>query len=818
MNFYIDVIIPLAINNTFTYAISQEEYDLLQPGMRVAVPFGKSKIYTGIVAKIHQQHPEIYTPKFIETILDQSPIVSKLQLAFWEWISSYYLCSLGEVMRAALPGIFLLESETVIQRNNQHDTIELANQLSDEQFLVLEALEKQSQLKIKEVGQLLGKKNVLPILQEMAQKKYILLEQEIFEQYKPKLIKYIRLSESYENPQAMNAMLEELGRAHKQKEIVMQFFTLKAQSNKPISRKKLKEKAQASDASLNALVDKGFLEEYTLQIDRVKNQNQIAQQLIDLSAEQQAALNQIEANFKASKPVLFHGITSSGKTEVYMKLIDKQVKKGKQVLFLVPEIALTTQLIKRLEAYFGQEVMVYHSKYSQQERFETYLHIYNQTKGKIIVGTRSALLLPFQDLGLILVDESHENSFKQLNPAPRYQARDAAVVLSHLCKASIVLGTATPSIESYYNAQRDKYALVSLKKRYGQVIPPEIHLINLKEKYKRNQMKGHFSDVLIEAIEQTILAGKQVILFQNRRGYSPTLECHTCGHSPHCPNCDVSLTFHKHNNSLRCHYCGYHIAMQKACMACGSSEVSTKGFGTEQIETELNTLLPKARVARMDLDTTRGKNAYDKILDKFEQHSIDILVGTQMLTKGLDFRNVDLVGVMNADNLLNFPDFRAHERSFQMLVQVAGRAGRTAKQGKVLIQTFNPHHQILQQVTTNSYEDMFKEQVYERKNFKYPPFYRLIKITCKQRDYNAVEEASLWLSEALRQGLRDNVLGPEFPAVARVRNEYRKNIIVKIPMNYSVKKTKDFILKVKKSYESIGKFRKVKLTIDVDPV
>jgi primosomal protein N' (replication factor Y) len=486
-------------------------------------------------------------------------------------------------------------------------------------------------------------------------------------------------------------------------------------------------------------------------------------------------------------------------------------------LFLLPEIALTTQLIQRLQDYFGQEVLIYHSKYSLNERVEVYEHIKNQTKGRIIVGTRSAILLPYQNLGVIIVDESHETSYKQFDPAPRYHARDLAVVLSHFHNSKLILGSATPSLESYFNTRNDKYDLVSLDKRYGNVLPPEINLVDLKDKHKRKKMTGHFSDDLIKQIEVTLKEGKQVILFQNRRGFSPILECHTCGHSPQCPNCDVSLTYHKRNNSLRCHYCGYKIAMQYQCMACGSAELTTKGFGTEQIQNEAQEIFENHTIKRMDRDTTRGKYGYEKIINAFEQQQIDILIGTQMVTKGLDFRNVDLVGVLNADSLLNFPDFRAHERCFQLLVQVAGRAGRTKKQGQVLIQTYNPGHRILQQVTQNDYEPMFKEQLYDRRNFNYPPFYRLIKITMRSRDFNKVNESSEWMATALRKGLGKNILGPEFPAVARIRNQYNKNIMVKIEPEQSISKTKTYLKRVVKSFQAVGSFRSVRIILNVDP-
>ena len=812
---FANVILPLPLDRLFTYQIAEDDIETLEVGMRVAVPFGKSKVYTGVVAKIHLEEPQQYEAKLIEEILDEKPTVTKNQLKFWSWIASYYMCAEGEVMKAALPSAFLLESETVVELNKEGEFDE--DQLTDQEFLIVEALQNQSLLKIQEVMQILEKKTVLPVLNSLVAKNAIIVNQELYKQYKPKLIKYIRLTSIYQSEQKLNELLEELSNAPKQREIILQLFSLQARLKKPIEKKKLAKETGASSTTIKALIKKGVLEEFTLQKDRVNYEGEVNDIQLHFNNEQEQAFSEIKKHFENNQVTLLHGVTSSGKTEIYIKLIEEVIAKGKQVLYLLPEIALTTQLIGRLQAYFGQEVLVYHSKYSVNERVEVYKHVLNKTKGKIIIGARSSIFLPFQDLGLIVVDEAHETTFKQYDPAPRYQARDAAVVLANFFGSQLLLGSATPSLESFHNAELHKYELVELTKRFGNVLPPTIELVDIKEKHKKRKMTGHFSDRLLEEMKETLAQGKQVILFQNRRGFSPILECNTCGHSPQCPNCDVSLTYHQHNNSLRCHYCGYHMAMQQQCIACGSNEISTKGFGTEQVETELEALFPDHNIGRMDLDTTRGKYGYEKIITAFEQQQIDILVGTQMLSKGLDFRNVDLVGVMNADSLLNFPDFRAHERSFQLLLQVAGRAGRTKDRGKVLIQTYNPYHQILQQVSSNNYEAMYKEQMDDRYNFKYPPYYRLIKLTLKSKDYNLVNEASEWLAKALSQAFHPHVLGPEFPPIARIRNEYYKNIIIKIPPKNSIGKTKEYINRVLKSYNSIANFRKVRVIINVDP-
>jgi primosomal protein N' (replication factor Y) len=819
MPFYIDVIVPIALEQRFTYSITQQESEHLKVGMRVAVPFGKRKVYTAIVAKIHENPPVRYEAKPIEEILENTPTVTLEQLKLWKWIANYYLCTEGEILKSALPSSLLIESETAIEPHPDFDiqTIDEDETLTDEEYLILQALQKQPLLKIGEIVLILNKKTIFPVINAMAEKCLILVNQEFNRQYKPKLKKYLKVKESLGSEEHLPKLIEELSGAPKQKEALLKFFSLSAQSQKPISLKDLKEKAEVSESVIKALVSKSILEEYLVQTDRVKFKGHQDKPSIQFNQFQQKAYDDIKSGFKTHPVCLLQGVTSSGKTEVYIKLIDKAIQEGKQVLYLLPEIALTAQLIQRLQAYFGDQVLVYHSKYSVNERVEVYRHVLNETKGKIVIGVRSSIFLPFRNLGLIVVDEAHESSFKQFDPAPRYHARDTAIVLASVFQAKTLLGTATPSLESFNNVREGKYAFVQLNRRFGNVKPPSVELVDLKDQQRKKKMTGHFSETLLKAIRETLDQGQQVILFQNRRGYSPILECNTCGDAPQCLNCDVSLTYHKHNNTLRCHYCGYHTAMKTKCMACGSVDVSTKGFGTEQIETELNSLFEDKVIKRMDLDTTRGKYAYEHIISAFQNREIDILVGTQMLTKGLDFRHVKLVGVMNADSLLNFPDFRAHERSFQLLVQVAGRAGRTQEQGLVLIQTYNPYHKILQQVTTNNFEEMFKEQLDERRHFKYPPLFRMIKITFKSRDFNKLNEASDWLALYYRQIFKANILGPEFPAIARIRNEYHKNLIIKIPENQSLKNSKKYIEAGVDKFKAIAQFRSVKVVINVDP-
>ena len=812
MSYFIDVILPIPIQKTFTYSITKDEANFLQKGMRVAVSFGKTKMYTGLVFNIHQIAPTLYEAKEIHQILDEAPLVNEEQLKHWQWVSDYYMCSLGDVYRAALPSAFLLESETVLTKNEQEIDQSI---LLDDEFLIYEALQYQSQLTIHQVVTILGKKKVMPIVNSLLEKSVIRIQEEIYEQYKPKLVKYVRLHANYATDTSLETLLESLSRAKKQREAVLSFFQLSA-NKKPIKAKDLEVQANVSSTILKSLVYKNIFEFYHIQIDRISFKG-TTNNLKQLNEFQELALKEVKETFTTKDVTLLHGITSSGKTEVYAKLIQEVLDAGKQVLFLLPEIALTTQIITRLQMYFGNQISVFHSKYSMNERVEVWKNVLeNKSKAGIILGARSALFLPFSNLGLIVVDEEHETSYKQFDPSPRYNARDAAIVLAKLHDAKILLGSATPSLESYFNAAQKKYGLVALNRRHGNVQLPKIELIDIKEKQRKKEMKGYFSDRMLLLIQEALDAKEQVILFQNRRGYSPVVECKTCGISPECPNCDVTLTFHKYKHELRCHYCNYQRAMPNSCGACGSNTLDTKGFGTEQIEMELKLLFTDFKIGRMDLDTTRGKYGYQKIIGAFESKEIDVLVGTQMLSKGLDFENVSLVGILNADTMLNFPDFRAHERAYQMMVQVSGRAGRSKKQGNVAIQTYNPNHQILQQVSITSYAEMYKEQLQDRWEYKYPPYYRLIKITLTHRDYNKVDKGINWLAKAFQQSFGEYVLGPTAPAVSRIRNRYIKNLVIKVPPKQSLANTKNQITKIKNTFEAVSDFRPIRFIIDVD--
>ncbi|HEX9980331.1 MAG TPA: primosomal protein N' [Flavobacterium sp.] len=813
MPFFAEVILPLSLSKTFTYSVSEAEYNFLKPGMRLAVPFGRNKIYTALLYELHQNPPQLYEAREIHQILDEKPIVTKIQLEHWKWMASYYMSPIGDVYRGGMPSALLLESESLISLKEPACDSAI---LSDDEYLVCQALQQQNPLRVQDVAAILNKKNVLPVLRSLMEKRIVALHEEVAEIYTPKLIRFVRISEEYSGNEALAGLLTMLRNAGKQREAVMHYFQISASEKKPVAVKLLTEKAGVSVAVIKALADKKIFEEYYIQEDRVNFSGDLKEEP-KLSPAQQKAHDEISISFHQKDVTLLHGVTSAGKTEVYIRLISQYLKKEKQVLYLLPEIALTAQLVGRLVQYFGNAVSVYHSKYTNNERVEVWNNVLSGSeKAKVVIGARSSLFLPFQDLGLIVIDEEHEQMFKQQDPAPRYHARDAAIVLAKLHHAKVLLGSATPAIESYYNVQTHKYGYVELTERYGNVLLPEIITVDLKDKYFRKKMSGHFSDTLLEAIAEALSLGEQVILFQNRRGYSPVMECLTCGNVPQCAQCDVSLTYHLNRNQLRCHYCGYAMAKPASCHHCGSLDLTTKGFGTEQVQLELAELFPEAKTGRMDQDTTRGKFSLEKMIDSFKNREIDILVGTQMLAKGLDFDNVTLVGIMNADNMLYHPDFRAFERSYQMIAQVSGRAGRAAKQGKVLIQTYNPEHNIIRQVKHHDYIGMYREQLHDRDIYKYPPFYKLVKVTLKHRDFEKLRESSNWLAEVLRLNLAMPVLGPEEPPVGRIRNEYIRTVMIKIPPGTPLEGIKKTIRKILDSFESVSQFRAVKATVNVD--
>lgn len=816
--YFVDVILPLALPNTFTYRVPRELSSSITVGTRVTVQFGKSKLYSAIIRSIHETAPAHYEAKYIHNVLDEEPIVNEKQFELWEWMADYYMCTIGEVMAAALPNGLKLSSETrvILRENSEVDY----HQLTDREFLITEALEVNNVLSLKEMSEILGLKEVYPIVKSLLAKEVIVVEEELKARFKPKMAKYIELAQNHQSEEALYKLFDELAKAKKQLALLMKYIELSQYfSGKvlPVKSSALKKSANASAASLKSLVEKAIFVETEVEVGRLAVDDEVNENA-SLSDIQQEAFESINEQMQKHTVTLLHGVTGSGKTEIYIQLIHQALDQGKQVLYLLPEIALTTQIITRLKKFFGDRVGVYHSRFNENERVEVWNNLVKKENHQVILGARSAMFLPFSDLGLIIVDEEHETTFKQFDPAPRYNARDASVVLAQLHQAKVVLGSATPSVETYYNATKGKYGWVELLQRFGGNHMPEVFVADLKEDTKKKKMRNHFSEMLFLAVEEALENKEQVILFQNRRGFSPFIQCETCGWVPYCKRCDVAMNYHKYSNQLKCHYCGYEKSLPKTCDACGAATVKLKGFGTEKIEEDIELLFPKAKVARMDLDTTRSKNAYQQIISDFEDRNIDILVGTQMVTKGLDFDNVSLVGILNADQMLNFQDFRAFERSYQLMSQVSGRAGRRETRGKVIIQSFQPYHPIIRQVIDHDYQGMFKGQVLERRNFKYPPFYRLVELSVRHRDKSLTEEAAKHLAKLLRNGFKDRVLGPEFPPVARIRNRYYMNILLKIERTISLKQAKKRLNDTLIDFRQHPEFKKTQVVINVDPV
>jgi len=715
---FIDVMLPLPVPGLFTYRVPYELNNTIDKWRRVVVQFGRKKIYTAIIVNIHQKPPKNYAVKYILSVLDREPVMNEIQYKFWQWISEYYMSEPGEVMNVAIPSALKLASESSIVMNPFFNGD--INSLNEKEYLVAEALDIQKKLTLTEIENIVEQKKIIPLIKGLIEKNVVLIEEELKERYKPKTETFIKLTEKYRHQENMQELFDRLEkRAFKQLEVMMAYVGLSGfgKENKiEVKQANLTKQVKSAAGAINSLIKKGVFETYKKTVSRLENFTATAKpEDIILNDEQQQAFLEIETAFKKNKPVLLHGITSSGKTEIYIKLIEQAQNKGKQVLYLLPEIALTTQIINRLRKYFGNSVGVYHSKYNENERVEIWNNVIktklNEPEFRIILGPRSALFLPFDNLGLVIIDEEHDYSYKQFNPAPRYNARDAAVYLANQHKAKVILGSATPSIESYFNSKAEKYEFVELNKRYGDIQLPEILVADVKKETRQKTMKSHFSSFLLEHISEALKNKEQIILFQNRRGFSLRLECDTCNWMPECKNCDVTLIYHKHNNQLKCHYCGYSRRVPERCDSCGSTHLQMKGFGTEKVEDELGILYPDARIRRMDLDTTRSKYAYQNIINDFEEGRIDILVGTQMVTKGLDFDNVSIVGILNADNMISFPDFRSYERSFQLMAQVSGRAGRKNKRGKVIIQSYNPYHSVIRDVIDNNYISMYQSQI-----------------------------------------------------------------------------------------------------------
>ena len=815
---FVDVILPLALPKPYTYRVPFELSEYVQKGVRVVVQFGRSKLYSGLVANIHEQAPVDYQAKYIDSVLDETPVVNQFQFQLWNWISDYYMCNIGEVMNAALPAGLKLNSETHIVLHPDYKNGEV--ELSDKEYLVADALQIQEVLTIQEISDILSVKHVYPIIKSLIQKSVALAEEEVKQRYKPKVVEYVALSSEMQNEKVLKNVFDELQKAPKQLEMLMKFVQLSnhfGDYDKQVKKVALQKSVGATSSVVNQLCKKGVFSVYEQEEGRLSHAEIDKKYNYQLSKIQEDKYLEVKNYFESKDVVLLHGVSSSGKTEVYIKLIKEAIAKGEQVLYLLPEIALTTQLITRLQKRFGDKVGVYHSRFNQNERVEVWKNVIDREKYQIVIGARSSLFLPFENLGLVIVDEEHETSFKQHEPAPRYNARDASIVLAKLHNAKVLLGSATPSVETYRNAEEGKYGLVEMKERYGNMQMPEILVSDIADDTKKRKMKANLGDLLYRSIDEALKAGEQVILFQNRRGFSPFIQCDSCAWVPQCKNCDVSLTYHKYRNEYNCHYCGYKLPNIKSCKACGSFEVSLKGFGTEKIEEDIKQFFPKAKVQRMDLDTTRKKDAYYKIITQFEERGIDILIGTQMVTKGLDFDNVALVGVLNADQMLNFADFRAFERSYQLMAQVAGRSGRKKKRGKVIVQSRDPHHIIIRDVIDNNYENMYKNELLDRRNFNYPPFHRLIKFTLRYKEINALNEAAEYFSAMLKSKFGARVLGPEFPAVARVRNQFNKNVLLKVEKEASIKTAKQAIRLMLAEMATHKDFKKIRVIVDVDP-
>lgn len=812
---FAEVILPLAIYNTYTYLVPDDMAPLLQCGHRVLVQFGKQKLYSAIVYKISNVAPTLYQAKAIHEVLDKEPIVSEKQLRLWQWMADYYLCTIGEVMAAALPAGLKLQSETKI--NAVAFPEEQLSELTDEEYLVWEALQTSAVLRIEEIASIVGRSNIMPLIRSLMEKTVVSIGQDVQEGYKVLNRNFVKLASRYQDKKELEQVLITLERkAPKQANILLSYI-MQAKDNEWLERGSLLKKANSNLASLLSLVQKQVLEQSQREVSRITESEHEIQGLALLNTEQQAALESINNNYAKHDTVLLHGVTSSGKTEVYIHLINEQLQQNKSVLFLVPEIALTAQMIGRLQRIYGSKVLMYHSRFNEMQRVEIWNKLLNSSESYVVLGARSAVFLPFKNLGLVVVDEEHESSYKQQEPSPRYHARELAIVLAKTFGAKVLLGSATPSIESYFYAQSGKYALVQMLKRYGEIDLPLIEVVDMKEQQTKKLNKAHFSSILYQAVEKAIQQKQQSILFQNRRGYAPVLSCATCSWVPQCIHCDVSLTYYKNKNYLKCHYCSYTSPVPLACEACGDTHLSMQGFGTEKVEDDLQMIMPEARLMRMDLDTTSSKGAFNRIIDQLQDQQIDVLIGTQMITKGLDFNYVTVVGILNADAMLSYPDFRASERAFQLMAQVAGRAGRRKLQGTVIIQTRQPQHPVIQWVLENNYRALYDKELEDRKAFHYPPFYRLIKITFKHKNPHSVQIACEQFASILSPVFGTRLQGPFVPPIARIQNKFIQIFYLKSEQEASPIYIKAELRKAFVAIKSQKEYASLQVIFDVDP-
>lgn len=825
--YFADVILPLPVDARFTYRVPQVLNGKVTFGMRVIVPFGSSKLYAAIVEKVHEQPPKQFSVKYILDVIDDRPVISEAQFRLWQWMADYYMCTVGEVMAAALPSALRLASETKVKVHPDFDGD--VSVMTPYEMSVLELLIHRETMTVAEVAKSLQVAKVMPIIKSLVDKRAIITDEEIRNPYKPKKEVVISVSAPYNEEIAFMALLDKLNAkpsTSSQADTLLAFMMHTRKDNRyhfdaALPKVELLRDKNVSQSSLQTLIKKGVLVSEERVVSRLVEFSSATVSEVSLSEPQQKAYEEIKRSFELHSVTLLHGVTGSGKTEIYIKLIDEVLKQGRQVLYLLPEIALTSQIVNRLRKYFGDRVGVYHSRFNEYERVEIWNRVLSgdtdaTAKYQLVLGARSALLLPYKDLGLVIVDEEHDGSYKQMDPAPRYHARDAAVMLAQIHGAKTLLGTATPSLESYFNAQLHKFGLVELMQRYADSRLPDIYTVNMNAATKRNEVQGLFSHFLIEQMAQALERKEQVILFQNRRGYAVRMICHTCESMPKCQYCDVTLTYHKKTNLLKCHYCGYAIEVPKECPTCHSTDIEMKGFGTEQVEDTLAEIFPEAQIARMDTDTTRSKNAYQQIITDFEQHKTDILVGTQMVTKGLDFDRVSVVGILNADALISFPDFRAFERAFQLLSQVSGRAGRKEVPGKVVIQTFQPNHPALKYVESNDFMAMYQSQIEERRRFALPPITRMVKVTLKHPEEQTVLSAAMQLQGMLREAFATAVMGPAAPLVARVQNFYLQDFWVKMARDNSLTARKQQLREVIRQFRQLPQFKKVRCVVNVD--
>lgn len=820
MKKYVDVIVPLPIAGQYTYSLPEGWDEKVKEGCRVVVPFGRKKYYTAIITKVHETPPEEYETKDVAEILDERPVLLARQYVFWKWMADYYLCTLGDVYKAALPSGMKLESETVVVYNPDFEAVE---PLTEREQSVMNLLSAETEQCITQLEKSSGIRQILPVIKSLLEKEAVKVKEELKRSYKPRTEARVRLTPGMQDEEKLRGLFDGLARAPKQLAVLMKYIELSGWGTsgtdlKEVTRKSLLEASGASSAILNGLTGKGIFELYYQEVGRLAKGVCNTVSLNPLNPAQQQAYYSVLSLFATKNVCLLHGVTSSGKTEIYIHLIDQVLKSGKQVLYLLPEIALTTQITERLKRVFGNRLGIYHSKFPDAERVEIWQKQLSEQDYDVILGVRSSVFLPFRRLGLVIVDEEHETTYKQQDPAPRYHARSAAIMLASMFGAKTLLGTATPSIETYYNARQGKYGLVELTERYQNIRLPQIELVDIKELARKKRMTAQFSPLLLQKIREALEHKEQVILFQNRRGFAPMIECRTCGWVPRCRNCDVSLTYHKGMNQLTCHYCGYTYQVPKSCPACGGVELVNRGFGTEKIEDDIRTVFPEARVARMDLDTTRTRTAYERIIADFEEGKTDILIGTQMVSKGLDFDRVSVVGILNADSMLNYPDFRSYERAFQLMAQVAGRAGRRNKQGLVVLQTKSPDLPLIHQVMSNDYFRMYSEQLEERELFKYPPFYRLVYVYLKHRKEDVLDQAAELMSSCLRKGLGERILGPDKPPVSRIQTLFIKKIVVKIELDASLAKVRAYLQQVQRFLTEDERFRSLLVYYDVDPM